>query len=464
MNKNKNYITLFIITAFVISRIVYFMLGVRFDSNTISVYWQFIDIQLLKTDLCRSIFYLHSQPPLFNLLLGIVLKMSEVYTNLIFNVVYLFLGLVFYVSFVHLMIKLKISTRLSIFLTIILMISPANICYENWLFYTYPIAALLPFAGFALYIYLQHQQVLCGLLFFGTLAVIVMLWGLFHPIWYLISACIVLLRKNVNKKVFTVSVLVPGMLILLILIKNNILLGTFSTTSWLGMNLSKTTTTMLPIPIKINLINKGKISLLSVVPRFSDVALYKTIIHENKKTNIPVLDNTYKANRYNNYHHLIYVAVSKQYLKDALYVIRHYPEYYLMGIKNAWTVYFYPTTEYVHLQNISHIAKFNTISNKILCGQLSDKSKVGYFLVFILPVLWVYGVYKVFKTRNINAVMLTFLLFTVLYLSVAGNMVEIGENNRFRFVINSYYLIFFGLFWEDIKKLNRKYIMQENVK
>jgi len=42
-----------------------------FEAHTLNYYWQFADPKLLREDLLRTVFYLHSQPPLFNLGLGI---------------------------------------------------------------------------------------------------------------------------------------------------------------------------------------------------------------------------------------------------------------------------------------------------------------------------------------------------------------------------------------------------------
>ena len=59
---------------FIISRILYDQAGIEFQGDTYLSYWQFIDPALLRSDLWRSVFFLHSQPPLLNLLTGIVLQ------------------------------------------------------------------------------------------------------------------------------------------------------------------------------------------------------------------------------------------------------------------------------------------------------------------------------------------------------------------------------------------------------
>ncbi|MCC6742581.1 MAG: hypothetical protein IT175_01860, partial [Acidobacteria bacterium] len=62
--------------AFVLSRLIAFGLGVRFDAGTVETHWQFLDGRLLESDLGASLWNLHCQPPLMNAFYGIVAKLS----------------------------------------------------------------------------------------------------------------------------------------------------------------------------------------------------------------------------------------------------------------------------------------------------------------------------------------------------------------------------------------------------
>lgn len=59
---------------FAVSRLGYYLLGVRFDARPVLHYYQFVDPELLKHRLVESLFYLHIQPPGWNLYIGAVLK------------------------------------------------------------------------------------------------------------------------------------------------------------------------------------------------------------------------------------------------------------------------------------------------------------------------------------------------------------------------------------------------------
>ena len=132
-----------VITVFILSRLIYYCVGIRFDATPLAHFWQYIDINLLSNNLLQSLYYLHSQPPLFNLFLGLALKFFANHLELVFTVAYLLLGLLFTGSLYLLMHKLGVPDKLNILLAALYIISPAVVLYENILFYTYPIVALL---------------------------------------------------------------------------------------------------------------------------------------------------------------------------------------------------------------------------------------------------------------------------------------------------------------------------------
>ena len=60
-----------LVTTFVVSRVLAIKCGTSFDVSTIGTFMQFLDPQLLLRDPLRSVWLLHSQPPLFNLYLAL---------------------------------------------------------------------------------------------------------------------------------------------------------------------------------------------------------------------------------------------------------------------------------------------------------------------------------------------------------------------------------------------------------
>src|SRR5262245_27057872 len=155
------------IISFIISRFVYLgRLRLYFDESPLNYFVQYVDPQLLKTDLWKSLYYLYDQPPGFNLLLGIVLKAFPNNHGLAFQLFFIGLGVLFALSLLALMVKLCVPTWISTGLVIIFSCSPAVVLYENWLFYTYPTAALLCLAAVFLHRFASNPDVWDGLAFF----------------------------------------------------------------------------------------------------------------------------------------------------------------------------------------------------------------------------------------------------------------------------------------------------------
>jgi hypothetical protein len=63
-----------IIGAFVLSRVLYFWAGIRFDTHILVSNFQFIDLPLLRTLLFESLFCFYMQPPPMYLLVGTAIK------------------------------------------------------------------------------------------------------------------------------------------------------------------------------------------------------------------------------------------------------------------------------------------------------------------------------------------------------------------------------------------------------
>ncbi|HEV7501472.1 MAG TPA: hypothetical protein VGQ33_15765, partial [Vicinamibacteria bacterium] len=121
---------------FVVSRALYAFAGVRFNDGPLEVYWQYLDPFLLRTRLGESLLYLHSQPPLFNLFLGLALKTGD--EHAVFVPTFLALGLIVYAGSFLLLRRLGVSAWIAFGLATWMATSPSFVAYESWLFYSLP--------------------------------------------------------------------------------------------------------------------------------------------------------------------------------------------------------------------------------------------------------------------------------------------------------------------------------------
>jgi hypothetical protein len=139
---------------FFISRYLYDLAGIRYDGNTYLGYWQFIDPFLMRTDLWRSVYYLHSQPPLLNLFTGLVLQAFPANHTEVFHILFFVCGSILTISIYLLGRAMRFPVWLAMLSSAWSAINPGTILYENWLSYTLPVTAALALAGVALYQFL----------------------------------------------------------------------------------------------------------------------------------------------------------------------------------------------------------------------------------------------------------------------------------------------------------------------
>ncbi len=452
-----------VVIAFALSRIIYFISGVRFDIEPLGDYWQFIDPALLRTNLFESLYYLHSQPPLFNLFLGVVLKLLPGYEAIAFHIIFLASGLTLSVSLYLLMTGLGSSGRLSSILTIVFIASPSCVLYENFLFYTYPVAAVLTLSALLLHRYLKSGRLRHLVVLFALLASLVLTRSAFHLAWFVILALPLIWFQRRHWKKIALAAGVPFLLCFLLYAKNLHAFGSFSSSSWFGMNFARLTTWRLPLDERYNLILQRKISTLSLVKPFRKLETYQDHSHVPlaEPTGIPVLDRTQKSSGAPNLNNLTYINISRQYWRDARYILTHYPGTYIGSLFESLFIYFIPTDSYPFLEdNRRKIDIIDRAYNLILCGQFRYEKEItdertflnmGLFTALGYIVVAIYGLLlliQAFRRKPMGlpyALTLLFIWLNLLYVTIVGNAFELGENNRFRFIVDPLFLVLLGL-------------------
>src|SRR5437868_7576581 len=120
--------------AFAVSRVVFRLVGVRFSTDQLRIAIQYLDPELLRHHLAQSVWYLHTQPPLYNLYLGTVLKLFPGHEGLAFHAVHLALGLAFVLALYLLLVGFSLPRPAAAAIALLVSVSPAAILYENRLF------------------------------------------------------------------------------------------------------------------------------------------------------------------------------------------------------------------------------------------------------------------------------------------------------------------------------------------
>ena len=463
-NVRREYLAPVVVGAiFIISRFLYSRAGVQFDADTISRTWHFIDIYLLENDLWRSVFYLHTQPPLMNLLTGIGLQLfPETYDD-IFQAFFLLGGFLLTLAIYFLGNRLGFPKYLSIILAVWFALSPTTVVYENYFFYTYPTTILLTLTAVFLVRFLEKKRAVDGLLFSFMVAANALIWSLFHLVWVLGCFGIIafLLKENRRKVLWLVA---PAFLLVFAwYAKNGILYDSFSASSWSGFNLFKTVTNQIPGKVRKQWIKEGVVSELALVPPFRSPDVYLEYFPETPITGVPLLDDINVSTGYRNQHHLSYIYAGDRYLKDSVRMLIYAPRYYLNTIPHSLYIFLHSASDYNHTYEIRiPIDEWDTIWNRLFYGQwqkdesVADRVSafsynhvawwlaVGFIVVIAATPIYLWR--QRTHYQNLEYGLILFMFWNVFFVSAAGILVELGENNRFRFVIDPLILLLAAFF------------------
>jgi hypothetical protein len=425
--------------------------------------WQLIDPELLQNELLLSVLYLHSQPPLYNLLVGALLQLCSdpAAAARAMDVLYAGLGLLLVLLMHRLMRHLGAGPGISLAAAALFSLSPAALLYENYAFYTHPAAVLLCLCAF-----LFHRTVSAftpgrALALFAALAAMVYLRSLFQIAWFLALALLCAWALPKRRGTVALAALVPLLLVTALYAKNAAITGHFATSTWLGMSFAKLTTMQLAHPQRQAMVDAGALSPLALQAPFSAADAYPEYLASTPATGVAVLDRTRKSSGGINFNHAAYPAISRAYLKDAMVVLRRHPGVYLESLGVAHLMYFRPAADYPFLQHHrERIAPWVRGYNHAAAGQpvyveeptfeLGGPGDVGYFVVAAFAVCVGFGGAAAWRCLRgqrgpIDAV-LTFLWLNVLYVTVVGNALEMDENQRFRFLINPLLAVMLAVF------------------
>jgi hypothetical protein len=462
---------LFLAVVFAVSRIAYSLAGVRFDTRPIFQFFQFIDPELLKHRLLESLYYLHVQPPALDLYAGIVLKLFPESYAAVFHAIYLAAGLgICWLSY-YLMRVCGVRLWIAFPLACAFSVSPGVVLFENLMLYEYPVALLLLVLAAALHRFATTQSALSLVTLLGSLLLLELLRNLFHLGYFLGLLVALWWYFKASRRMVLQTGLIPLAVILGLYSKNWILFGSFSSSTWLGMNMDVITAHQLTEEEARDLLKRGLISPISLIDAGAPIVMYAPYVRMPAKTGIPVLDEVVTSSGATNFNNPVFLQIGRVYLHDGLEIIRHAPIAYLRSVERAWFTYFLPAGDFPFFDlNRPKIYALDRFVNLVCFGQFRDASDrkglrkleasgarfgllqyTGVFLMLGLPALWIWSIVYLWsgirrKSLEVpEAWLIGFLIFNITYLTAVVNLLSSFENNRYRFPLDACFVILFGV-------------------
>lgn len=457
LGQRKAFVLLTI--AFVLSRLAYFALGVRFDAAPLDFYNQYIDPLLLRQDLWESLYYLKEQPPLYNLFLGLVLQLAGDYSTAAFAAIYLALGLALLLCLFSLLTRFAVPTPLAFTIALIFSANPATILYENLLFYEYPLTFLFCLATLCLHRYSTSGRPLDATIFFSCLALASGLRSVFHLVWFVLLAAVVYLALPRWRRTTALALVLPAAVVLFMYGKHYALFGNFvpGVDVYGSTNFATMSTRRVP-PAQI----QALMAAGTITP-----GLLTTNIYEVKSSplmdriplpppsGIPILDQRQKSNGYVNWNSLWMTNLGKLYRKDANVVFRLYPTQYLRTILSNVRLILEPAAvNFPFDGRAGKYPNYDLLTKPLYAYHALTAGKLGYrppLLNFVLlPLLLAYGLWRValwlkHPQADPAGLALLFVVFNLCFLCATVTVLSEADHNRYRDELAALFALLFGL-------------------
>jgi hypothetical protein len=231
-----------LVAIFGVGRAAYFALGVRFlAADELKYLPQLLAPDLLRHHLVQSIWYLHAQPPLFNALVGVVLSWSPFPAAFSLQVVYLLAGLALTLGLYDLARQLGFARTPAIVVTAVVACGPPVVLWENVLNYDYLVAVLLVLAIDAVARWVRNGNAAALAAAVSLTATVVLLRSFMHPVFFAgVIVLVLLLRRPARWNWRPVAaVAVPFALVAGTMLKNEVIFGSPQLSSWLGYNVHR---------------------------------------------------------------------------------------------------------------------------------------------------------------------------------------------------------------------------------
>jgi hypothetical protein len=456
---------------FSISRLLYALAGIGFDTSPLDTFWQFPDRQLLLTDLARTLWYFHAQPPLFIGAVGAVLRVAGDSAEFVLHLAFAGLGAAGLLLTWWLLCRLGVSRSIAWWLAAIYAMTPTAALYESWLFYPWPTAVLLLAATGASLRYLETTSRSWALALFALIAAIALVRAAFPLAWVAIVTWAVIALRPAKWRLTLAAAAIPLVLVGAVSIKNAWLFSSFGTSSWGWLNACRVVHAGLPPAEREALVVEGQLPSLARIGPFSSVEQHLELLPPPAPFGHPALDAARKSSGATNFNHSIYLEAATWRRREWLDTLRERPRAWVAGVLRGLVLYTLPATEPYHLRpRRERVARADDLARVVVYGQLPPSwldaalgppagagwrgllREVGWFVVVAHGLVLVTVMRIVRRSRQLRRAgggwyvspqdgATLFAAALVIWVAALTPLVECGENFRFRVMVEPLLLV-----------------------
>lgn len=441
-------------------------IGAGVSGNELASSWQLLDVSILQDDPLRGVWYLHTQPPLYNVVLGLIAWSPLPLAGTLFALDVIAL-LVIAFGLQDLLVRWGVPVVGATVAAALAVANPALLSTIRIASYEVLLAALLVALVWVLDRYLDGPTPRRLAAVAALALALVSTRALFHPLWLAIVLGVVLLARRPTRRQVIVVVGVPVLLIGGLMAKNAALVGTASLSSWTGFNLQRGVLGPLPASMVDEAVAAGAVTDLATQPPWQPLEAYAPWLDRCRPEHAhPALSDPSKTVRgveVPNFNHECFVGLYRESQRNAVTMIRREPAQYVAdrGLALAASYSFLPLgvdggTSFLGdplpsrswldrlfgvLMLRQHVVLDLSGANIPLFGDTLPIdvawTLVGASLVVVARA-GVAGARCWRRRREPTGREVVWLLagVTLLFVVVGGDLVEFGENGRFRTMLD----------------------------
>lgn len=311
--------------------------GQRFSTAYLDYGWQLVPWDILSKRPLQSVWFLHIQPPLWNLTLGGLARLSPFTDAITLQALQAAIGATGAACAATIARRCRLGLVASVVVALIATANPEVL--RNAFEPTYELATstlllavVVVLARFAAEPSWRRGPLLLAVA--GT--TVVLTRSLYHPVWLavLLAAALVLARRHLDRRQVLAALAVPVLLIGGWTAKNQALYGRATLSSWFGMNLQRAVIPVLDKDELDRMYAEGKVSDVAMIGPFGAYSLYQPVVppctpdHDD-----PSVDTaTRTTDEFSpNFNYECYLPIFDQAGDDAWAVIREHPGAYVEG-------------------------------------------------------------------------------------------------------------------------------------
>ncbi|MDQ1431846.1 MAG: hypothetical protein QOF40_2448, partial [Actinomycetota bacterium] len=311
-----------IVAVFVVSRLVAYAAGLRFDDQLLHNAFQLLDVRLLRDDPLTSIYYLHSQPPLFNAFTALVVQLPDSFVNTVLMILWHAASLATALLLYATMVRIGVRVGLAAGFVCVFLLMPETLLVESWFFYTQLELLVLALMLWGLARFAATRAVADGLVYTTALGALVLLRSSIHGLVMVLLVVVVWRQLRIDARKLAAIAVVPLLVVGAWSVKNVVVFDSWSNSTWVGMNLSYVAHAGVKDSRCRALVATGTVSPIACLRAFSPPSAYTARFRHPHRYGVAATDSRYKSTGQPNYNASLYIDVAEQFQRDAIELLR----------------------------------------------------------------------------------------------------------------------------------------------